>query len=144
MDGTMTYLTMTGNATSDPELRYTQSGKAVANFSIASSDRVYDKTTNDWKDGEAVYMRIAVWGQQAERVAAALTKGKRVTVSGKLRQGTYEDKNGAHRSYYEIDADDVALSLKFTPYELAEGSTAATAPWSTSDQYSEASAEVPF
>ena len=97
-------VTIVGNLTNDPELRFTPSGAAVASFTVASTPRVLDKATNEWKDGEALFMRCSVWRQYAENVAESLTKGSRVIVTGRLKQRSYETREGEKRTVYEIEA----------------------------------------
>ena len=104
-------VTVVGNLTNDPELRFTPSGAAVASFTVASSPRVLDKATNEWKDGDPLYMRCSVWRQYAENVAESLTKGTRVIVVGRLRQRSYE-KDGQTRTSYELDVDDIGPALR--------------------------------
>ena len=107
-----TIITVVGNLTADPELRFTPSGAAVANFTVASTPRVMDRQTNEWKDGEALFMRCNVWRQAAENVAETLTRGARVIVTGRLKQRSYETKEGEKRTVYEIEADEIGPSLK--------------------------------
>lgn len=107
-----TTITVIGNVVNDPELRFTPSGAAVANFRIASTPRTLDRQTNEWTDGDSLFLSVTVWRQQAEHVAESITRGMRVIVVGRLGQRTYEDKEGAKRSSYEIQADEVAPSLK--------------------------------
>jgi single-strand DNA-binding protein len=105
-------VTIVGNLTADPELRFTPSGAAVANFTVASTTRMLDKQTNEWKDGDTVFMRCAVWRQYAENVAESLTRGSRVIVTGRLKQRSYETKEGEKRTVVELDVDDVGPALK--------------------------------
>ncbi len=105
-------VTIVGNLTADPELRFTPSGAAVANFTVASTTRLIDKQTNEWKDGDTVFMRCAVWRQYAENVAESLTRGSRVIVTGRLKQRSYETKEGEKRTVVELDVDDVGPALK--------------------------------
>src|SRR5882672_9266457 len=107
-----TVITVVGNLTDDPELRFTPSGAAVANFTVASTPRTFDKNSNEWKDGDALFMRCSVWRQSAENVAESLTRGMRVIVSGRLRQRSYETKEGEKRTVYEVEVDDVGPSLR--------------------------------
>ncbi|MFC3347747.1 single-stranded DNA-binding protein [Streptomyces echinoruber] len=107
-----TPITVVGNVVADPELRFTPSGAAVANFRVASTPRTFDRQTNEWKDGEPLFLAVNVWRQQAENVAESITKGARVVVVGRLKQRQYEDSEGKRRSSYEIEADDVAPSLR--------------------------------
>ncbi|MDA3022730.1 MAG: single-stranded DNA-binding protein [Actinomycetota bacterium] len=106
-------VTVVGNLTNDPELRFTPSGAAVASFTVASSSRVLDKTTNEWKDGDTVFMRCSVWRQYAENVAESLTKGTRVIVSGRLKQRSYETREGEKRQVMELEVEDVGPALRF-------------------------------
>ena len=107
-----TMITLIGNLTADPELRFTPSGAAVANFTVASTPRTFDKTSNEWKDGETLFMRCAVWRDAAENVAESLQRGSRVLVSGRLKQRSYE-KDGAKHTVVEMDVDEVGPSLKY-------------------------------
>ncbi len=108
-----TVITVIGNLTGDPELRFTPSGAAVANFTVASTPRTLDKATNEWKDGDALFMRCAIWRQAAENVAESLTRGARVIVSGRLKQRSYETKEGEKRTVVELDVDEIGPSLKY-------------------------------
>lgn len=106
-------VTVVGNLTSEPELRFTPSGAAVASFTIASSSRVLDKTTNEWKDGDTVFMRCSVWRQYAENVAESLQKGMRVIATGRLKQRSYETREGEKRTVVEMEVDDVGPALRY-------------------------------
>lgn len=108
-----TIITVIGNLTADPELRFTPSGSAVANFTIASTPRTFDRQSNEWKDGEALFLRSSVWREQAENVAETLTKGMRVIAQGNLRMRSYDDKEGNKRTVTELEIEEVAPSLKF-------------------------------
>ncbi len=107
-----TVLTVIGNLTADPELRFTASGAAVANFTVASTPRIFDRAANDWKDGEALFLRCSIWRQAAENVAESLSKGARVIVSGRLKQRSYETKEGEKRTVVELEVDEVGPSLR--------------------------------
>lgn len=107
-----TNITIVGNLTADPELRFTASGAAVASFTVASTARFLDKTTNEWKDGDPLFMRCQVWRQYAENVAESLVKGSRVIVTGKLKQRSYETREGEKRTVIELDVDDVGPALR--------------------------------
>jgi single-strand DNA-binding protein len=107
-----TVITMIGNLVDDPELRFTPSGAAVARFRIASTPRVMDRATNEWKDGDSLFLTCNVWRQAAENVAESLTKGTRVILSGRLRQRSYETKEGEKRTVYEVEVDEVGPSLR--------------------------------
>lgn len=113
-----TTLTIIGNLTGDPELRFTPSGQAVANFTVASTPRTFDKQTQEWKDADTLFMRCSVWREQAENVAESLTKGTRVAVVGRLRQRSYETKEGEKRTVVELDADEVCASLRFAQAQV--------------------------
>lgn len=108
-----TVITLVGNLVDDPELRFTPSGAAVANFRIASTPRTFDKQTNEWKDGEGLFLTCTVWRQAAENVAESLTKGMKVIVQGRLKQRSYETREGEKRTVYEVDVDEVGPSLTF-------------------------------
>ncbi|MEI7655496.1 MAG: single-stranded DNA-binding protein [Actinomycetes bacterium] len=106
-----TTITVIGNLTADPELRFTASGHAVASFTVASTPRTFDRETNGWKDGETLFLKCSVWRQYAENVAESLTKGARVIVTGRLKQRSYE-KEGEKRTVYELDVEDVGPALR--------------------------------
>jgi single-strand DNA-binding protein len=108
-----TIITVVGNLTADPELRFTASGAAVANFTVASTPRTFDKNTNEWKDGEALFLRCSIWRQPAENVAETLTRGARVIVSGRLQQRSYETKEGEKRTVIELAVDEIGPSLRY-------------------------------
>ncbi len=108
-----TPITVVGNLTADPELRFTPSGAAVANFTVASTPRTFDKNTNEWKDGEALFLNCSVWRQAAENVAESLVRGSRVIVSGRLKARSYETREGEKRTVFEIDVDEIGPSLKY-------------------------------
>jgi single-strand DNA-binding protein len=107
-----TAITIVGNLVGDPELRYTPTGQAVANFRIASTPRFMDRTTNEWKDGDSLFLSCNVWRQAAENVAESLQRGMRVIVQGRLRQRSYETKEGEKRTVYEVEVDEVGPSLR--------------------------------
>ena len=107
-----TVITVVGNLTADPELRFTPSGAAVANFTVASTPRTFDKNTNEWKDGDALFLRCAVWREAAENVAESLHKGTAVIVQGRLKQRSFETKEGEKRTVVELDVDEVGPTLK--------------------------------
>jgi len=108
-----TVITVVGNLVDDPELRFTPSGAAVANFRIASTPRTFDRQTNDWKDGDALFLSCSVWRQAAENVAESLQKGMRVVVQGRLRQRSYETREGEKRTVIELEVDEVGPSLRY-------------------------------
>ena len=107
-----TTITLVGNLVEDPNLRFTASGQAVASFRVASTPRYLDKATNEWKDGESLFLTVNVWRQAAENCAESLQRGMRVIVQGRLKQRSYETKEGEKRTVYEIEADEVGPSLK--------------------------------
>ncbi len=108
-----TPITIIGNLTDDPELRFTPSGAAVAKFRVASTPRTLDKASGEWKDGEPLFLACSVWRQAAENVAESLQRGARVIVSGRLRQRSYETKEGEKRTVYEVEVDEIGPSLKY-------------------------------
>jgi single-strand DNA-binding protein len=108
-----TVITVVGNLVDDPELRFTPSGAAVANFRIASTPRTFDRQSNEWKDGDALFLTCSVWRQAAENVAESLQKGMRVVVQGRLKSRQYETREGEKRTVFEIDVDEVGPSLKY-------------------------------
>lgn len=108
-----TVITLVGNLTSDPELRFTPSGAAVANFTVASTPRTLDRQSNEWKDGETLFMRCAIWREAAENVAESLTKGTRVVVTGRMKSRSFTTKEGDNRTVIEMDVDEVGPSLRY-------------------------------
>jgi single-strand DNA-binding protein len=117
-----TTLTITGNLTGDPEVRFTAPGTAVAAFTVAASRRIYDQATGQWQDGDTLFLRCSAWRDLAEHAAETLTKGMRVIVTGRLKQRSYETTEGEKRTVYEIDADDVGPSLKWATAKIAKAS----------------------
>ncbi|WP_338684464.1 single-stranded DNA-binding protein [Streptomyces acidiscabies] len=107
-----TVITVVGNLVDDPELRFTPSGAAVAKFRVASTPRTFDRQTNEWKDGESLFLTCSVWRQAAENVAESLQRGMRVMVQGRLKQRSYEDREGVKRTVYELDVEEVGPSLR--------------------------------
>lgn len=143
-----TVITLMGNLVDDPELRFTSSGAAVASFRVASTPRTYDRNSGEWKDGESLFLTCSAWRQLGENVAESLQKGMRVVVSGRLRQRSYETREGEKRTVFELDVDDVGPSLRNATAKVTKisrsgggfggssgGSTSAPAasddPWST-------------
>jgi single-strand DNA-binding protein len=108
-----TVITVVGNLTADPELRFTPSGAAVASFTVASTPRNFDKNANEWKDGDALFLRCSIWRQAAENVAESLQRGMRVVVTGRLKQRSFETREGEKRTVIELDVDEVGPSLKY-------------------------------
>ncbi|MFM7542925.1 MAG: single-stranded DNA-binding protein [Actinomycetales bacterium] len=136
-----TQITLIGNLTNDPELRFTPSGAAVAKFTVASTPRYMDRQTNEWKDGDTLFLNCQIWRQAAENVAETLTRGMRVIVSGKLKQRSYETKEGEKRTVYEVEVDEVGPSLrnataKVTKTTRQGGSSGFSAPTESTDDWS--------
>jgi single-strand DNA-binding protein len=136
-----TVVTVVGNITGDPELRFTPSGQAVANFSIASTPRVFDRSTNEFKDGETLFMRCSIWRDAAENVAESLKRGYRVIATGRLKQRSYDDNEGNKRTVVEMEVDEIGPSLKFVTASInrAQRQQAGQAqqgddPWATPPQ----------
>jgi single-strand DNA-binding protein len=115
-----TTLTITGNLTADPELRFTGTGTAVAAFTVAASRRVLDQTSGQWKDGDTLFLRCSAWRDLADHAAETLEKGMRVIVTGRLKQRDYEASDGTKRTVYELDADDIGPSLKWATAKIAK------------------------
>ena len=115
-----TPITLVGNLVADPELRYTPSGAAVANFRVASTPRRFDSQSNQWVDGEALFLACNIWRQAAENVANSLTKGDRVIVQGRLRQRSYDTREGEKRTVYEIEVDEVGPSLRYATSQVTK------------------------
>lgn len=115
-----TPITVVGNLTADPELRFTPSGAAVANFTVASTPRTFDKQSNEWKDGEALFLNCSVWRQAAENAAESLQRGMRVIVSGRLKARSYETREGEKRTVFEIDVEEVGPSLKYATAKVTK------------------------
>jgi single-strand DNA-binding protein len=160
-----TVITVVGNLTADPELRYTQNGLPVANFTIASTPRNFDRQANEWKDGEALFLRASVWREFAEHVAGSLTKGMRVIAQGRLRQRSYQDREGNQRTAIELEVDEIGPSLRYATAQVTRaasngggqqrpaaqqssdepwstpGSTASTDAWSTPGSFGD---DTPF
>jgi single-strand DNA-binding protein len=157
-----TIITVVGNVTADPELRYTQNGLAVVNFTIASTPRSFDRASGEWKDGEALFLRASAWREFAEHIAGSLTKGTRVVAQGRLRQRSFETKEGEKRTSIELEIDEIGPSLRYATAQVSravKGSGAPAAPaaqpaadgwaatppaadgWNTPGQYGE---DTPF
>src|SRR5919112_1374494 len=118
----LTVVTIIGNLTSDPELRFTPSGAAVANFTVASTPRTFDRQSQEWKDGEALFLRCNVWRQVAENVAESLTRGSRVIVSGRLKQRSFDTKEGEKRTVIELEVDEIGPSLRYATAKVTKAS----------------------
>jgi single-strand DNA-binding protein len=117
-----TTITVIGNLTADPELRFTPSGAAVANFTVASTPRMFDRQTNEWKDGEALFLRCAIWREAAENVAESLTRGSRVIVQGRLKQRSFETREGEKRTVFEVEVDEIGPSLRYATAKVNKAS----------------------
>ena len=130
-----TTITLIGNLVDDPELRFTPSGAAVAKFRVASTPRYLDKATNEWKDGESLFLQCNIWRQAAENVAESLTKGMRVILTGRLKQRSYETKEGEKRTVFEVEVDEVGPSLRNATAKVTRTQRAggASAPAATAD-----------
>jgi len=138
-----TIITVVGNLTADPELRYTQNGLPVANFTIASTPRNFDRASGEWKDGEALFLRASVWREFAEHVAGSLTKGMRVVATGRLKQRSYQDREGNQRTSIELEVDEIGPSLRYATAQVTRAAggggggaprgqvAAAEEPWAT-------------
>ena len=118
-----TVITVVGNLTADPELRYTQNGLPVANFTIASTPRTFDRQANEWKDGEALFLRASVWRDFAEHVAGSLTKGARVIATGRLKQRSYQDREGQNRTSIELEVDEIGPSLRYATAQVTRAAS---------------------
>ncbi|GEP47470.1 single-stranded DNA-binding protein [Microbacterium saccharophilum] len=118
-----TVITVVGNLTADPELRYTQNGLPVANFTIASTPRTFDRQANEWKDGEALFLRASVWREFAEHVAGSLTKGSRVIATGRLKQRSYQDREGNNRTSIELEVDEIGPSLRYATAQVTRAAS---------------------
>jgi single-strand DNA-binding protein len=118
-----TTITLVGNLTADPELRFTPSGAAVANFTVASTPRTFDRQTNEWRDGDAMFLNCAVWRQAAENVAESLQKGMRVIVQGRLRSRSYETRDGERRTVFEIDVDEIGPALRYATAKVTRNAS---------------------
>lgn len=141
-----TLMTVIGNLTADPELRFIPSGKAVANFTIASTPRFFDRNTNDWKDGDALFMRCNIWDKPAENAAESFRKGDRVIAQGRLRQRSFETQAGEKRTVVELEVDEIGASTRFRTIlhgqRVAQQTTAADDSWTSTPSGS--SEEPPF
>lgn len=135
-----TQITLIGNLTNDPELRFTPSGAAVAKFTVASTPRYMDRQTNEWKDGDTLFLQCQIWRQAAENVAESLTRGMRVIVSGRLKQRSYETKEGEKRTVFEVEVDEVGPSLRNATAKVTkttkQGGGGFSAPAESSDDWS--------
>ncbi|MGK2882723.1 MAG: single-stranded DNA-binding protein [Mycobacterium sp.] len=117
-----TTITVVGNLTADPELRFTPSGAAVANFTVASTPRIFDRQSSEWKDGEALFLRCNIWREAAENVAESLTRGSRVIVTGRLKQRSFETREGEKRTVFEVEVEEIGPSLKYATAKVNKAS----------------------
>ncbi|MFT4137319.1 single-stranded DNA-binding protein [Microbacterium sp.] len=147
-----TIITVVGNLTADPELRYTQNGLPVANFTIASTPRTYDRQAGEWKDGDALFLRASVWRDFAEHVAGSLTKGARVIATGRLKQRSYQDRDGNNRTAIELEVDEIGPSLRYATAQVTRAASSGGGqsrpqqvqdePWSTPGSSSSSSSDA--
>jgi len=121
-----TVITVIGNLTNDPELRFTPNGAAVASFTVASTPRTFDRQSNEWKDGDTLFLRCTVWRQAAENVAESLHKGTRVVVQGRLKQRSFETREGEKRTVVELEADEVGVSLRSATAKVSKSGRSST------------------
>jgi single-strand DNA-binding protein len=117
-----TTITIVGNLTADPELRFTPSGAAVANFTVASTPRIFDRQSSEWKDGDALFLRCNIWREAAENVAESLTRGARVIVTGRLKQRSFETREGEKRTVFEVEVDEIGPSLRYATAKVNKAS----------------------
>ena len=141
-----TIITLVGNLTADPELRFTPAGAAVANFTVASTPRTFDRQTKEWKDGDAMFLNCSVWRQAAENVAESLTKGMRVIVQGRLRSRSFETREGERRTVFEIDVEEVGPSLAWATARVTRSGQQQAKPRQqrAADPWAGPSTEAPF
>ncbi|SPM33782.1 Single-stranded DNA-binding protein, partial [Mycobacterium rhizamassiliense] len=137
-----TTITVVGNLTADPELRFTPSGAAVANFTVASTPRIYDRQSGEWKDGEALFLRCNIWREAAENVAESLTRGSRVLVTGRLKQRSFETREGEKRTVFEVEVDEIGPSLKYATAKVNKASRSSRP--AAAEQASSAPADDPW
>ena len=123
-----TIITLVGNLVDDPSLRFAPSGGAVANFTVASTPRAFDKTSNEWKDGDTMFLNCSIWRQAAENVSETLTKGTRVIVQGRLKSRSYDDRDGNKRTVFEVDVDEIGPSLRYATAVVTRATGGAVQP----------------
>ncbi|MFS7877663.1 single-stranded DNA-binding protein [Streptomyces asiaticus] len=138
-----TPITIIGNLTADPELKFTDNGSALAKFTVASTPRTFDKDSGQWRDGTSTFFRCAAWRSLAEHVAESLTKGSRVVLSGRIRQHNWQTPEGENRSMLAVEVDDIGASLRFTTVDINGKRTAQSAP-AGGDAWTSDGAEPPF
>ncbi|NIY66558.1 single-stranded DNA-binding protein [Streptomyces malaysiensis] len=143
-----TPITIIGNLTADPELKFTDNGSALAKFTVASTPRTFDKDSGQWRDGTSTFFRCAAWRSLAEHVAESLTKGSRVVISGRIRQHNWQTPEGENRSMLAVEVDDIGASLRFTTVDIngkrTNGAARSDAPWNTTGNPTEPGNEPPF
>lgn len=139
-----TVITVVGNLTGDPELRFTPNGAAVANFTVASTPRVFDRQSNEWKDGDTLFMRCSLWREAAENVAESLTKGTRVIVTGRLVQRSYETREGEKRTVVEVQVDEVGPSLRYASAKVTRAQRSGGGGFAGGGQSQAAAADDPW
>lgn len=139
-----TVITVVGNLTNDPELRFTPSGAACANFTVASTPRTFDRQANEWKDGDALFLNCSAWRQQGENAAESLTKGMRVIVQGRLKQRSYEDRQGNKRTALELEVEEVGPALKYATARVQRGERGAAPQQQQASDPWASSSEAPF
>ena len=118
-----TIITVVGNLTADPELRYTQNGIPVVGFTVASTPRMFDRQSNEWKDGDALFLRCSAWREFAEHIAGSLSKGMRVVAQGRLRQRSYQDREGVQRTAIELEVDEIGPSLRYATAQVTRAAS---------------------
>ncbi|MBT2675880.1 single-stranded DNA-binding protein [Streptomyces sp. ISL-14] len=145
-----TPITIIGNLTADPELKFTASGQALAKFTVASTPRMFDRESNQWKDGTSTFFRCAAWRALAEHVAESLGKGSRVVLSGRIRQHDWQTTEGENRSMLAVEVDEIGASLRFTTVTIngkrtsSNGAAPSGDPWNTGSNRPESGNEPPF
>ena len=138
-----TIITVVGNLTADPELRYTQNGLPVANFTIASTPRTFDRQANEWKDGEALFLRSSIWREAAENVSGSLKKGDRVIATGSLKQRSYQDREGNNRTAIELEVDEIGPSLRYATAAVTKSAASGASKPAPAAEASEAAPTAP-
>jgi len=139
-----TILTVVGNLTADPELRFTPAGHGVANFTVASTPRQFDRQSNEWKDGDPLFMRCSIWRDPAEHVAESLTRGTRVIVTGRLKQRSYETREGEKRTVVELEVDEIGPSLKYATAKVNKAQRSGGGQGPAADQWSQPGQSDPW
>ncbi|WP_081007991.1 single-stranded DNA-binding protein [Mycobacteroides immunogenum] len=135
-------ITVVGNLTADPELRFTPSGAAVANFTVASTPRTFDRQSSEWKDGDPLFLRCNIWKEAAENVAESLVRGSRVILSGRLKQRSFETREGEKRSVFEVEVDEIGPSLRYATAKVSKAGKGGSKP--ANDSWAAADDSAPF